>query len=192
LPMTRKLGRLIVVVLVVAVLAAPATLAAAGPFAALPVCGGITYDPAKDSHVLYPTDAGALGEFFSHTSVWEKAPAPIPKAMYLSVDLSDRTGPLVVFPDIAELAKPQWAGRFPGGVRITGTAGDDVICGLAGYDNVINGRRGNDSIYAGGLFFNVLVGGPGNDRIVGAQGVIDGVLGGAGAAPLALCGRQAQ
>jgi Ca2+-binding RTX toxin-like protein len=52
--------------------------------------------------------------------------------------------------------------------RLTGTAGNDVICADAGADTV-NGRGGDDLIYAGAGADSVS-GGGGNDRILGGSG----------------------
>jgi len=52
--MTRKLGRLLVVALVVAAVVAPMSVASAD-VGFHPVCAGIDYDPANPYHILYPT-----------------------------------------------------------------------------------------------------------------------------------------
>jgi Ca2+-binding RTX toxin-like protein len=181
--MTRKLGRLLVVALVVAAVVGPATLSAAID---LPTCGGITYDPSNPSHVLYPTDAGAIKQFYDHMDVWDDS-TPYALINYLNVDLSGMAGPLVVFPDKDALEGLTWAGKFEA-VRIVGTSADDIICGysntaLTVWGSVVKGAQGNDTIYGGAAdgSYNVLVGGPGNDTIVGLPNTFDGVLGGAGA-----------
>jgi len=174
--MSRKLGRLLVVALVVAAVVGPATVSAAID---LPTCGGITYDPTNPSHILYPTDAGAIKEFFDHVDVWTDN-KPYGYLDYLNVDLSGMAGPLVVFPDRDALTSATWATKFDA-VRIVGTSGDDVICGYG--DTVVRGGAGNDTIAGGteAADFNVLAGGPGNDIILGDPEAFDGVLGGAGA-----------
>jgi Ca2+-binding RTX toxin-like protein len=181
--MSRKLGRLLVVALVVAAVVGPATLSAAID---LPTCGGITYSPGDPSHILYPTDVGAIKQFYDHADVWDEVSPPA-LINYLNVDLSGMAGPLVVFPDKDALEGLTWAGKFEA-VRIVGTSGDDIICGysntaLTVWGSVVKGAQGNDTIYGGTAddSFNVLVGGPGNDMIVGLPGTFDGVLGGAGA-----------
>lgn len=60
---------------------------------------------------------------------------------------------------------------------LTGTAGDDVICGGNGKDT-IDGAGGND-IIVGGNGKDTLVGGDGNDTIMGRNGK-DHITGGAG------------
>jgi Ca2+-binding RTX toxin-like protein len=164
--MTRKLGRLLVVGLVLSAMVAPATLAGAID---LPTCGDIEYNAADPSHILYPTDVWELKSFYNHALVWTDAPLgdPIP---YLNVDLSGMEGPLVVFPDLDALRAAPWSvpGAFQG-VRIVGTAGDDVICGLpwtAAVGDLLNGARGLTPRQAPPVWGNVIKGGAGDDTII--------------------------
>ena len=173
--MGKKLGRLLVVALVVSAVMVPATLAGAID---LPTCGDIEYNAADPSHILYPTDVGQLKSFYNHVLVWNDAPdlgEPVP---YLNVDLSSFEGPLVVFPDLDALQAAPW--NVPGafqGVRIIGTAGDDVICGLPGMAWAVaglnSGARGLTPRPAPRILGNVIKGGAGDDTII-AGGLLDG------------------
>lgn len=59
-------------------------------------------------------------------------------------------------------------GPFSSPGKITGTAGDDIICGSSGNDD-ISGGGGNDIVLAGGGA-DKISGGPGNDTLYGEAG----------------------
>jgi Ca2+-binding RTX toxin-like protein len=173
--MTRKLGRLLVVALVVAAIVAPATAASAID---LPVCGTIEYDPSNPAHILYPTDVGELKEFYSASDQYHGTVGL--KYFFVNVDLRGMEGPLVLFADEGELLLHPWDVAI--GVRILGTNEGDVLCGTSqlGMENVIKGLGGDDTINTVGSYFNVAIGGAGNDTIIGTSLGFDFARGGAG------------
>lgn len=89
---------------------------------------------------------------------------PICAGQFATIYVSDAQGRVVlVGPEAAVFDR-----MSNGGVRITGTAGDDVIVGSLA-DDVIDGLAGNDVI-CGRAGNDTLAGGDGNDTVRGGQG----------------------
>ncbi len=77
-----------------------------------------------------------------------------------------------------ELYLQGFTGFLAGGITVTGTANNDVIKGVLGSSNTINGGNGADLI-RGGQQADIMNGGDGNDKIEGGQGA-DILTGGTG------------
>jgi len=193
--MTRKLGRLLVVALVVAAVVAPMSVASADIGEHLE-CNGIVYDPANPNHVMYPEATIQVREYYNAWEVWnyrhwgDGAPTHIDN--YIVFDMEDYfTGA----PDVAhggafvffwnDLLWDDPAIDDDWFVRIEGTQYDDIICG--GPENDVLLGRGGDDIIFGGSFVpsagnddqDVVRGGAGDDVLMGGWGY-DGVSGGTG------------
>jgi len=173
--MTRKLGRLLVVALVVAAVVAPMTVASAD-VAPVPACAGVIYDADNPLHMLYPEISYRVGTYFDQWVIWSNrhegaglAETLIPYIVFNMKDLV--TGP----PPAGEHYIFFWNDAFvvPAGadVRIVGTQYDDIICGSPA-DDVIRGLRGDDYIIGGSTSAgnDILQGGPGNDVLIGGPG----------------------
>ncbi len=185
--MTRKLGRLLVVALVVAAVVAPMSVASAD-VGFHPACAGIDYDPANPYHILYPTaiDFHVVG-LVNQWNLWASRhytgadPGPA-NVVYINFNMTDVSN-VVGAPPAGEGYVFFWNDVIFGTppifapVRIVGTPYDDIICGGPGHD-VIKGQGGDDLIFGGRTDpvasalndDDILTGGPGDDILIGGYG----------------------
>src|SRR4030042_4501890 len=177
--MTRKLGRLLVVALVVAAVVAPMSVASAD-VGFHPTCAGIDYDAANPYHILYPTAIdfhiiGLVNQWNLRDSRHYTGLNPGPaNVVYINFNMTDVSN-VVGAPPAGENYVFFWNDVIFGEppifapVRIVGTPYDDIICGGPAHD-VIKGQGGNDYIIGGRTDAEVPASADDDDIITGGPG----------------------
>jgi len=194
--MTRKLGRLLVVALVVAAVVAPMSVASAD-VAYVPACNGIVYDATNPYHILITDIDFSIKTYINQWDLWNErhhaGPVATAMATYLNFNMMDVVRARVASGDLAErdpgtnhyiLFYDDSLGEALGlalgtPLRISGTRWADIMCGSPGPD-VIRGLGGNDIIYGGPTTGDyaldaandddIITGGPGDDILAGGYG----------------------